>query len=153
MLNSDYRDMLQALVDEKVSFLLVGAYALAAHGYPRATVDIDLWVLPSPENAGAVFRALARFGAPFHNLTLADLLKDDTVFQIGVVPRRIDILTGVSGLRFEAAYRHSVEVELDGIVLRIPSVADLILNKRASGRLKDLADVEALEELDRPPGT
>jgi len=73
MLNEDYRDMLQALADEKVEFLLVGAYALAAHGYPRATMDIDIWVMPSPGNAEAVLRAIRRFGAPLHNLTKADL--------------------------------------------------------------------------------
>ena len=96
MLNEDYRDMLQALADEKVSFLLVGAYAMAAHGYPRATMDIDIWVMPSPQNADAVLRALRYFGAPLHNLTKEDLLKDGTIFQIGVAPRRIDIITAAS---------------------------------------------------------
>ena len=147
MLNEDYRDMLQALVDEKVRFLLVGAYALAAHGYPRATMDIDIWVLPSNENADAVLRALTRFGAPLHNLQRLDLVKEDTVFQIGVAPRRIDILTTASGLQFETAYRNSIEVDLEGFTVRIPSIADLIVNKQTSGRKKDLADVEALEEL------
>jgi acyl-homoserine lactone acylase PvdQ len=88
MLNEDYREMLQALVDEKARFLLVGAYALAAHGYPRAAMDIDIWVMPSPANAAAVLRALRRFGAPLQNLTKADLEKNGTVFQIGVAPRR-----------------------------------------------------------------
>jgi len=147
MLNEDYRDMLQALVDEKVRFLLVGAYALAAHGYPRATMDIDIWVLPSNENADAVLRALTRFGAPLHNLQRLDLVKEDTVFQIGVAPRRIDILTTASGLQFETAYHNSIEVDLEGFTVRIPSIADLIVNKQTSGRKKDLADVEALEEL------
>ena len=94
MLNEDYKEMLQCLAEEEVEFLLVGAYALAAHGYPRATMDIDVWVRPSPENAAAVLRAVQKFGAPLHGLTLVDLQKDDTVFQIGVAPRRIDILTG-----------------------------------------------------------
>ncbi len=76
MLNEDYRDMLHALAEEKVRFLLVGAYAMAAHGYPRATMDIDIWVMPSPQNADAVLRALRRFGAPLHNLTKEDLQKD-----------------------------------------------------------------------------
>jgi hypothetical protein len=87
MLNEDYRDILHALAEEKVRFLLVGAYAMAAHGYPRATMDIDIWVMPSPQNADAVLRALRRFGAPLHNLTKEDLQKDETVFQIGVAPR------------------------------------------------------------------
>ena len=148
MLNEDYRDMLQALADEKVKFLLVGAYALAAHGYPRATLDIDIWVMPSPENADAVLRAVRRFGAPLHNLTKADLEKDGTVFQIGVAPRRIDIITAASGLRFGEAFSASIAVEIEGIKVHIPSIADLIRNKRASGRTKDLADAEALEKLD-----
>jgi len=91
MLNEDYRDMLRALSDEKVRFILVGAYALAAHGYPRATMDIDIWVMPSPENADAVLRALRRFGAPLHNLTKEDLQKDGTIFQIGVAPSQHNV--------------------------------------------------------------
>jgi len=147
MLNEDYKDMLRALVDEKVRFLLVGAYALAAHGYPRATMDIDIWVMPSPDNADAVLRAVRRFGAPLHNLTRADLEKKGTVFQIGVAPRRIDIITAASGLNFEEASSRATSVEIEGITVWIPSIADLIRNKRASGRTKDLADAEALEEL------
>jgi hypothetical protein len=147
MLNEDYKDMLLALSAEKVRFILVGAYALAAHGYPRATMDIDIWVMPSPENADAVLQALRRFGAPLHNLTKEDLLKDGTIFQIGVAPRRIDIITAASGLRFEPAYRNSIPVNIEGIEVRIPSIDDLILNKRATGRTKDLADAEALESL------
>lgn len=147
MLNEDYKDMLQALADEEVSFLLVGAYAMAAHGYPRATMDIDIWVRPSPENADAVMRALSRFGAALLNLTKEDLQVDGTVFQIGVAPRRIDIITAASGLDFEETFKRSLSVELEGIEVHIPGLDDLIRNKRASGRARDLADVEALESL------
>jgi len=131
MLNEDYRDILHVLSEEKVRFILVGAYALAVHGYPRATMDIGIWVMPSPENADAVLRALSRFGAPLHNLTREDLLKDGTIFQIGVAPRRIDIITTASGLQFETAYRNSNSVNIEGIEFRIPSIEDLILNKRS----------------------
>jgi hypothetical protein len=147
MLNEDYKDMLLALSEEKVRFLLVGAYALAAHGYPRATMDIDIWIMPSPQNADALLRALHRFGAPLHDLTEEDLQKDGTVFQIGVAPRRIDIITAVSGLQFEETYGRSIPVEIDGIEVHIPTIDDLIRNKRASGRTKDLADAEALDAL------
>jgi hypothetical protein len=147
MLNEDYRDMLHVLSEEKVKFILVEAYALAAHGYPRATMDIDIWVMPSPENADAVIRALSRFGAPLHNLTKEDLLEDGTIFQVGVAPRRIDIITTASGLQFETTYQNSIPVTIEGIEVRIPSIDDLILNKRAIGRTKDLADAEALESL------
>jgi len=150
MLNEDYRDMLRALSDEKVRFLLVGAYALAAHGYVRATMDVDIWVMPSPENADAALRSLRRFGAPLEQLTKGDLLKEGTVFQIGVAPRRIDIITTASGLEFEETYGRSLVVDIEGIQVHIPSVADLIRNKRASGRTKDLADAEALEALTNP---
>src|SRR5512139_2217041 len=132
MLNEDYRDMLHALFDEKVRFLLVGAYALAAHGYPRATMDIDIWVMPSPQNAEAVLKALHRFGAPLLNLAKEDLQKEGTVFQIGVAPRRIDIITAASGLQFEEAYSRSLSVTIEGIEVRILSIGDIIRNKRAS---------------------
>lgn len=145
MLNEDYKDMLRALSDERVKFLLVGAYALAAHGYPRATMDIDVWVMPASENAESVLRAIRRFGAPLHNLTKADLEREGTIFQIGVAPRRIDIITSASGLRFEDAFARSTPIHIEGIEVRIPSIQDLIRNKRASGRTKDLADAEALE--------
>jgi predicted nucleotidyltransferase len=147
MLNEDYRDILHALSDEKVRFILVGAYALAAHGYPRATMDIDIWVMPSPGNAKAVLRSLRTFGVPLHNITQADLETDGTIFQIGVAPRRIDIITAVSGLDFEPAFQNSVLVNIDGIDVHIPSIDDLIINKKATGRTKDLADAEALEML------
>ena len=147
MLNEDYRDMLQALSDEKVKFMLIGAYAMAAHGYPRATMDIDIWVMPSPQNADAVLRALLRFGAPLHNLTKEDLQRDETIFQIGVAPRRIDIITAASGLQFEKTYQRSITVNIEGIEMHIPSIDDLIHNKKASGRTKDLADAEVLESI------
>lgn len=139
--------MLRALSDEKVKFIIIGAYAMAAHGYPRATMDIDIWVMPSPQNANAVLRALQRFGTPLLNLTKEDLEKDGTVFQIGVAPRRIDIITAATGLKFEETYSNSVAVDIDGIQFHIPSVDDIIRNKKATGRTKDLADAEALESL------
>ncbi|SHJ85089.1 hypothetical protein SAMN02745216_02383 [Desulfatibacillum alkenivorans DSM 16219] len=145
MLNNDYKDMLLALSAERVKFLLVGAYAMAVHGYPRATMDIDIWVMPTQENAEAVMRALIHFGAPLDKLTIQDLLSEDTVFQIGVAPRRIDIMTQASGLAFETAYKQSHAVDLSGVIVNVLSIDDLIRNKKASGRMKDLADVEALK--------
>jgi hypothetical protein len=127
--------------------MLVGAFAMAAHGYPRATMDIDFWVLPSADNAKTVISALKKFGAPLHNLKQDDLVRGDTIFQIGLAPRRIDIITGASGLTFELAYDRSVVVDVDGYDVHIPCIEDLIVNKRASGRTKDLADAEALEDL------
>lgn len=110
-------------------------------------MDIDFWVMPSPENAAAVLRALGRFGAPAHGLKEADLTKDDTIYQISVAPRRIDIITGASGLHFDETFARSFEIEIEGLTVRVPAIDDLLRNKRASGRTKDNADVEALEAL------
>ena len=147
MLNKDYKDILQRLSDEKVKFLLVGAYALSVYGHLRATMDIDIWVLPTKSNAEAVMRALIRFGAPTDNITAEDSQTAGTVFQIGVAPRRIDIITAASGLRFEETFDRSITVDIEGIEVHVPSMDDLIINKRVSGRTKDLADAEALESM------
>src|SRR5690242_1218157 len=96
--------MLRALSAEGVEYLVVGAYAMAAHGIPRATGDIDIWIRPSPVNADRVLRAIRRFGAPLFDLTVADLTRDGTVFQLGLPPRRIDLLTSIDGVTFEEAW-------------------------------------------------
>lgn len=147
-LSSDFVAMLRALSDAQVEFMLVGAHALAAHGVVRYSQDIDLWVRPTPANAARVYAALAAFGAPLaaHDVTPEDFERPGTVYQIGVKPFRIDILTQLSGLTFDEAWPERVQFELGGVPLWVPSVRHLIQNKRASGRLKDLADVEALEE-------
>jgi predicted nucleotidyltransferase len=147
MLNSDYKDILLALSEQKVKFLLVGAYAMAVHGYPRSTMDIDLWIFSEAENSLRVFKALENFGAPMDDLSPEDLQKENVVFQIGVAPRRIDIITSADGLIFEEAFANAKSIEIEGICLRVLSVPDLIKNKRATGKTKDLADVEALEVL------
>jgi predicted nucleotidyltransferase len=145
MLNDDYKDILRILSDEKVKFILVGAYAMAAHGYLRATMDIDIWVQPEAENAAAVLRSLEIFGVPILELTADDLQQEGIVYQIGVAPRRIDTLTSVDGLEFEKAWANSKIVDIEGIKVHVLSIPDLIINKRSTGRTKDLADVETLE--------
>lgn len=144
MLNNDYKDILLALSARKVKFLLVGAYAMAARGFPRSTMDIDLWVMPGPENALLVLQALEDFGAPSGDLTPEDLQKEGMIFQIGVAPRRIDIITSVDGLKFDDAFAHSEMIDIESIPIHVLSVPDLILNKRSTGRTKDMADVELL---------
>lgn len=146
MLNTDYRDMLSAFTVENVKYLLVGAYALAAHGHVRATGDIDLWVESSPENAAHVMAALRRFGAPLHQIEEQDFETPDTVFQIGVAPRRIDILTGVDAVDFEAAWGARTEVEVSGLKVPVISRQHLLQNKRSTGRPQDQADAAWLEE-------
>jgi predicted nucleotidyltransferase len=145
MLNNDYKEMLQCLSEENVKFLLVGAYAVAAYGYPRATKDIDIFVQAAPENASNLMRALGRFGAPLSGISEIDFSTEGIVFQIGNNPRRIDILTRISGVDFEQAYGRRRNVPLEGVDVPVISLEDLIANKRATGRTQDLADVERLE--------
>jgi len=149
MLNSDYKDMLQALLDNGVKFLLVGAYAMGAHGYPRATGDIDIWVEPSADNSARVYRSMATFGAPLHEIDETTFTTPGVVFQIGVAPRRIDIITTISGVEFDDSYQQGQIVEIEGLSIPILSLGDLIKNKRATGRDKDRLDVDVLEN-DRP---
>ncbi len=145
MLNPDYKDMLRALSDANIDFLLVGAYAVAADGHPRATGDLDLWVRPDSETAPRVYRVLAEFGAPLHDLTIDDLASPGMVFQIGVEPSRIDILTAISGVAFDDAWGNRMSIEIDNIKFNVIGRSDLIVNKRACGRPKDIADAETLD--------
>jgi hypothetical protein len=145
--NDDYRDILAALVRQDARFLIVGAHALAAHGYPRATVDIDIWIAATPENAQRVWRALAEFGAPLQDLSIreSDFTRPDIVAQFGLPPNRIDMLTGVTGLTFEGAWQNRIEDVVEGVRVPLLGLDDLLANKRATGRVKDLADVKGLE--------
>lgn len=149
-MNPDFRDMLAAFSAEAVEYLLVGAHALAVHGHPRATRDLDLWVGTAGENPRRVWRALERFGAPMQELTIADLQRSDLIFQIGVAPQRIDILTGIDGVDFGTAFPARLEADLDGLRVPVISRAHLIQNKRAAGRAQDLADVKALQAHGEP---
>jgi hypothetical protein len=149
-MNRDFAEMLSALSAEGAEFLVVGAYAMAAHGYPRATGDIDVWVRPSPENAERVLRALRTFGAPLFDLQVSDLVSVDTVFQIGLPPNRIDLLTGISGVAFDEAWPSRMRTTVDGIEVPVLGMAHLLQNKRASGRPKDQADLVWLESKAKP---
>jgi predicted nucleotidyltransferase len=147
--NEDYRDILAALVAEGTRFIVVGAHALAVHGYPRATVDIDIWVEPNADNADRVWRALGAFGAPLEDLDIdrRDFTRPDIVAQLGLPPNRIDILTGVSGLTFERAWQGRVEAQVEGVTVPVLGADDLVANKAASGREKDRADIRGLQGL------
>jgi hypothetical protein len=145
VLNSDYKDMLQLLLDNDVRFLLVGAYAMGAHGYPRSTGDIDIWVEPSPDNSRRVYCTLTQFGAPVGELDESTFVTPSVVFQIGVAPRRIDIMSGISGVEFEMAYEHRQVVEIEGMLIPILSHDDLVRNKRATGRERDRLDADRLQ--------
>ena len=144
-MSRDFVEMLAALCAAGAEFLLVGAHALAAHGVPRATGDMDIWVRPTPDNASRVWQALVAFGAPLTDLGLEDLHTPDVVFQIGLPPARIDLLTSVTGIDFGAAWNRRMEIDLEGLTIGCLSRDDFILNKRATGRPKDLADIALLE--------
>jgi hypothetical protein len=148
MLNPDFHDILSAFNAARVEYLLVGAYALAAHGLPRATGDIDLWIRPTEENALNVWRALTNFGAPLDTLTVADLTRQDTVVQIGVVPRRIDLLTSIDGVSFRDAWAARLIVRVDDLDVPVLSRVHLIENKSSTGRPQDRADAERLRRVD-----
>ena len=145
-LNEDFRDLLVLLADAGVEFVIVGAYALAFHGAPRASGDIDLFVRPSAVNAGRVFDALVRFGAPLQSagVTAADFAQPGAVYQIGLPPRRIDILTEISGVTFDEAWASRTTADVEGRPVSFIGREALIKNKQASGRLKDVADVARL---------
>lgn len=145
MLNPDFRDMLSSFIEANVEFLLVGGYAMAAHQLPRATKDIDLWVRPSAANAPRVLRALEAFGAPRHGLTLQDLETEGTIYQVGVPPHRIDVITLVEGVRFEEAWEARIDVEVDGLRIPVIGKSHLIANKRTVARPQDLVDIALLE--------
>jgi len=146
VLNPDYRDILSIFNEEKVEYLVIGAYALAAHGLPRATGDIDLWINRSERNVRGVWGALVRFGAPLSDLKEIDLGSPDMVCQIGVAPNRIDILTSIDGVEFDDAWKQRVEVNIEGLSVFVLSKAHLITNKKAVGRPQDLADIDRLEK-------
>ena len=145
MLNQDYKEMLSTLLEEDVKFLLVGAYALAAHGYPRATGDIDIFVQPDRTNAEKVYKALVKFGAPLQSITVQDFSTSGTIFQIGVAPRRIDIINSIDGVAFEEAYKDRVIVEIESLAIPVLSKDDMIKNKNATGRAKDKVDADTLK--------
>jgi len=148
-MNPDFRDLLHEFNAHDVEFLVVGAHALAAHGHVRATKDLDVWVKPSRDNAERVYAALIAFGAPLTDLSADDLATAGTIFQIGVAPIRIDVITAIDGVEFEAAWTDRIVTQFAGEAVAVLSREHLIQNKKASGRGQDLLDVKWLES--HPP--
>jgi hypothetical protein len=148
MLTKDFKEFSASLNASGAEYLVVGGYALAAHGHPRYTGDLDFWIGTARSNARRVLEALARFGFGSLQITEEDLSRPDSVVQLGVPPNRIDLLTSIDGVSFADCYARQMPVDVDGVVLNFISLEDLKANKRASGRMKDRAD---LEELGDPP--
>ena len=144
-MNQDFKDLLAEFNARQVEYLIVGAHALAAHGHVRATQDLDVWVRPDSENANRVMAALRAFGAPLHDLTVQDLSKPGLIFQIGVEPIRIDVLTVIDGVQFDEAWSERINSTFAGEPVAVLSREHLIKNKLAAARTQDLADVERLQ--------
>ena len=148
-MNQDFRDLLAEFTARGVEYLVVGAHALAAHGHVRATKDLDVWIRPERSNAARVIAALRAFGTPLHDLTESDLTMAGTIFQIGVAPIRIDVITTIDGVHFDDAWADRVQAPFADQVVPILSREHLIRNKRAAAREQDLLDVKWLER--HPP--
>jgi hypothetical protein len=145
VLNQDFKEFIQSLNDSDVRYLVIGGYAVALHGYPRYTKDIDVWIELSPENAAKMVKALEQFGFGSLGLQAVDFLVPDQIVQLGYPPSRIDIITTPPGVEFEICYAARVEVEIGNVTVDFIDLENLKRSKRAAGRLQDLADLENLE--------
>ena len=143
-LPQDFKEFIQLLNDHEVKYLLVGGYAVGYHGFPRATVDMDIWVAINPKNAQKIVAVLEEFGFNFPELNADLFLERDKIVRMGVPPMRLEILTTVSGIEFEICYRNRIIAELDGVQIDMIGLDDLKRNKLAAGRHKDLSDLENL---------
>lgn len=145
-MNPDFKDLLQVFNAEKVKYMIIGGYAVIKHTEPRFTKDLDLWVSTDADNAEKVYAALVKFGAPISELKSEDFTKQDFFFTMGIAPNRVDLLFDLKGVETNAAWQRRVIGKIGDLEVAFISRDDLILNKEASGRLQDLADVEKLRE-------
>lgn len=141
----DFKEFVQSLNDNQVRYLVVGGYAVAFHGYPRYTKDLDIWIERSPENAARILTALEQFGFSSLHLQEADFLVEDRIIQLGYPPRRIDIITSLEAVEFNECYEMRLAIDVDGVIVNFIDLHNLRRNKKATGRLQDLADLEKLE--------
>lgn len=146
--NSDFSDLLRTFNDNGVRYLVIGGYAFIQYAEPRYTKDLDLWISTDRVNAAVVSKALREFGAPLAGLTEDDFAEEGYFYQMGVPPIRVDVMMGIPGMEFEAAWERRVEVDFDGLLVSFISRQDLIASKLASGRPQDLIDAQQLTELD-----
>ena len=145
-LSQDFKEFIQLLNVHKVEYLIVGGYAVAIHGFPRTTGDIDFWVKPTNENAERIVKALMEFGFGSLDINIDDFIKNDSVVQLGFPPNRIDIMTSVSGLTFDECLKNKKEVEFEGEKINFISLHHLRINKKSTGRDKDNLDLKNLPE-------
>ncbi|GBO56398.1 hypothetical protein APA_4734 [Pseudanabaena sp. lw0831] len=144
MLNQDFKEFIQLLNDNQVSYLVIGGYAVAVHGHPRYTKDIDIWIEISEENSQKIITALTEFGFGSLGLTAQDFQEPHQIIQLGYPPNRIDLITSPDGIDFQTCYASKIEIMLNDIAVKFIDLDNLKKNKLASGRLQDLADLENL---------
>ncbi|KAM3101001.1 DUF6036 family nucleotidyltransferase [Phormidesmis sp. 146-12] len=144
MLNQDFKEFIQLLNDNQVRYLVIGGYAVAVHGYPRYTKDIDIWIEMAPDNATNIMQTLQQFGFGSLEMTPEDFLTPDQVIQLGYPPNRIDLITTPDGVDFVTCFNSKLEIVIDGMTVNFIDLENLKINKKASGRLQDLADLENL---------
>jgi len=145
-LANDYKEFLRLLRAHGVEYLLIAGWAVGYHGYARATYDLDVWIASSPANAERVVQALAEFGFDVTALSTDLFLQPDKIVRMGVEPVRIELMTSISGVEFDKCYRERLETTLNDVPVNVINLRDLKINKKASGRLKDLADLEQLSK-------
>lgn len=149
MINKDFREFIELLNKNNVKYLIIGGYALAIHGYPRYTNDLDIWIWVDNLNAKNIIKSIEQFGFSSLNLNTNDFLKPDYVIQLGLPPNRIDILTSADGIEFEESYKAKVTIKIQKLDINFIDLENLKKNKMAVGRYQDLADLEKLNELDK----
>lgn len=144
-MNQDFKEFIQSLNDNLVRYLVVGGYAVAFHGYPRYTKDLDLWIEISQDNASRMVEALKQFGFSSLHLNENDFMVKDQIIQLGYAPRRINIITTLEGVEFIECYEKRLPIDVDGVIVNFIDLDHLRINKKATGRYQDLADLEKLE--------
>ncbi len=146
MFSPDFREFIALLNKHTVRYMIVGGYAVGIHGHPRYTGDLDIWLLPDPANADNILKAIRDFGFGSLDITVTDLTKKDCTIQLGYPPLRIDLLTDIDGVSFNECYTNRKTLNVDGLNVDFIGYADLIKNKKASGRHQDLGDIDNLKE-------
>lgn len=147
MLNKDFREFIESLNSNKVKFLVLGGYALAFHGHPRYTKDLDIWLEASSENARRIIQALADFGFAGLGVSKDDFLVEGQIVQLGYPPNRIDLINSPDGIDFDECYKARIEIDLNGLIIPIIDLENFRKNKKAAGRAQDLADLEKLSDI------
>lgn len=144
MFSQDFREFVELLISHEAEYMIVGGYAVGVHGHPRYTGDLDIWLNPTRENAEKVLACVNEFGFASYRLTSKDFMKEGNIVQLGYPPLRIDLLTHIDGVTFNECYENKAQVEIEGLLVNFIGYKDLLKNKKESGRLRDLDDIDNL---------